>query len=141
MADGETPGTAAWQVPQGKARTEALAFFAEDLRETLSWQPQAEDYAHNPMARQLNDVWLSLQTGYQYLLGFALLAATAFLIYFLFALLRDSNLAFLQVYFGISYLFVVLWTVSGIGLAKLQKSRREQIQAATRRAARVPNLS
>ena len=83
----------------------------------------------------------AFKTGYQYLLGFALLAATAFLIYFLFAVLRDPNLAFLQVYFGISYLFVVLWTVSDIGLAKLQKSGREQIQAATRRAARVPNLS
>jgi len=107
----------------------------EDIREARAWRgPSLEEYGRSSFVKQLDEVQIGLQTVYQYLLWFVLLASTVFIIYFFATLKHDSSRDFLLFYFGVGYLVVAGWAIGGIWSTRRQQSDRKQIMTAAAKA-------
>lgn len=108
----------------------------EGIREAREWRgPTLEEYGRNSVVKELDQVQVGLQTVYQYVLWFVLLAATVFIIDFFGKIKHDSSRDFLQAYFGIAYVLVAGWAIGGIWSTRRQQRDRKQIMMAAARAA------
>ena len=107
----------------------------EDIREAHEWRgPTPEEYGRNSFVKGLDEVQIGLQTFYQYFLWFVLVAATVFIIFFFAGLKNDSSRGFLLFYFGLGYLFVAGFAISGIWSTRRQQRDRKQIMTAAAKA-------
>jgi len=100
--------------------------FREDLQEMLTAQPiRMEDLPpeRRQFLQQLQTVESGVTTVYQYFLYTVIALVTGFVVYFFYTMPRDSNTAFLQVFFGIGYFMAMVWL---IGLALAARKRRTE---------------
>ena len=116
----------------GPQRWHKNTTFREDLKEAIAWRPSAADYARSPLALELNEVGTNLRTVFQYVLGFVMIAATIFIVWFFAQLPHDSNRAFLQMYFGIGYLCVMGWAAGQLFSMQREKRSRRRLQTQAR---------
>ncbi len=102
--------------------------FREDVREAIQWRPGAADYARNPMARELNQAGIYLRTGLQYFLGLVLILATVFIVWFFIGIQHDASRQFLELYFGVGYLILVVATVGKIFALQREKRGKQRLE-------------
>ncbi len=93
-----------------------------DLTEVLlRSRPMQSAYERNPLAQELDQVGAGLRTFGEMFLRVIMLLATIFIVFFFVKLPHDSNRQFMQIYFGIGYLFVMGWALGQISRMKREK--------------------